>query len=331
MVSERTLYRLRPVSPWLQIGCVTLLAWLATATLAVRPALACVGDCHQDGAVTIDEILTMVNIALGSLPVQQCMAGDVDGDGAVTVDEIVAAVNAALTGCPPAPTPTPAGLDVSGHWTGSLANSGAPPTTLQYDLMQLGTAVTGTWSTSDAGEGSVDATLVGQGLNPFILNETTPGCAGRFSGTATINGDSMTFSYAGSDCDGYFSAHGTAERIHFCSGTVQSNCCGNNQRDGSDECDGTDTPTCQDLGFAGGQTSCQDCRLDRSGCFNAGTCNVGGACDDSCFIVCPDGSFNQVCINSQCVQGSCVCSGDPFGCCQLAGVPMSNARSVRRR
>jgi hypothetical protein len=68
--------------------------------------LACVGDCNNDNMVTVNEILTMVNIALGSGDAADCMAGDRNGDQTITVDEILAAVGSALTGCN-APTPTP--------------------------------------------------------------------------------------------------------------------------------------------------------------------------------------------------------------------------------
>jgi hypothetical protein len=49
--------------------------------------------------VTIDELVTMVNIALGSRPVADCWAGDTSGDGEITIDEIIQAVNRALSGC----------------------------------------------------------------------------------------------------------------------------------------------------------------------------------------------------------------------------------------
>jgi len=49
--------------------------------------------------VTIDEILTMVNIALGNAPVAECEAGDDNDDDQITVDEILQAVNNALNGC----------------------------------------------------------------------------------------------------------------------------------------------------------------------------------------------------------------------------------------
>lgn len=66
----------------------------------------CAGDCSADGEVTIDELVTCVNMALGTASPDACAACDVGGDGEVTVDEIVASVNAALAGCPMAPVVT---------------------------------------------------------------------------------------------------------------------------------------------------------------------------------------------------------------------------------
>jgi hypothetical protein len=60
----------------------------------------CFGDCGGgDDHVTVDEILTMVNIALGNVDVSACMAGDVNRDGHITVEEILVAVHNALNGC----------------------------------------------------------------------------------------------------------------------------------------------------------------------------------------------------------------------------------------
>ena len=67
-----------------------------------RAQAACTGDCSGDGEVTVNELITMVNIALGTAQVSACMAGDVNGDGEITVNEIVAGVNNALNGCPAA-------------------------------------------------------------------------------------------------------------------------------------------------------------------------------------------------------------------------------------
>jgi len=49
--------------------------------------------------VTIAELITLVNLALGTPGAPPCAAGDVNGDGTITVNEIVAAVNRALEGC----------------------------------------------------------------------------------------------------------------------------------------------------------------------------------------------------------------------------------------
>ncbi len=68
-----------------------------TPTGGVPPA--CVGDCDGSGEVSISELITLVNVALGA-PLAQCPAGDRDGDGEIGIDELVAAVNNALNGCP---------------------------------------------------------------------------------------------------------------------------------------------------------------------------------------------------------------------------------------
>lgn len=50
--------------------------------------------------VTVDDIIKMVNIALGTEPLSVCPAGDPDHDGEITINEIIEAVNNLLFGCP---------------------------------------------------------------------------------------------------------------------------------------------------------------------------------------------------------------------------------------
>jgi glucose/arabinose dehydrogenase len=83
------------------LGAVVGTAWLRGAAQEV----VCTGDCNADNEVTVEELLTMVGIALGNADVSLCPRGDADGDGRITVDEILLAVGRALEGCPPAPTP----------------------------------------------------------------------------------------------------------------------------------------------------------------------------------------------------------------------------------
>jgi hypothetical protein len=70
----------------------------AAATPTATP-IACVGDCNNSGAVSIEEIISMVDSALAVPPLSTCPAGDANGDGSITVNEIVTAVNNALNGC----------------------------------------------------------------------------------------------------------------------------------------------------------------------------------------------------------------------------------------
>ncbi len=60
----------------------------------------CVGACNQSVAVTVDALVTMVNIALGDAPLSVCLQGDANHDGSITVDEILTALDNALNGCP---------------------------------------------------------------------------------------------------------------------------------------------------------------------------------------------------------------------------------------
>jgi hypothetical protein len=71
-----------------------------TLTPTRTPGGACVGDCNRDGAVTVDELVLGVNIALGNAEIEQCRAFDANGDGLITVDELIQGVNNALDGCP---------------------------------------------------------------------------------------------------------------------------------------------------------------------------------------------------------------------------------------
>jgi cysteine-rich repeat protein len=77
----------------------------ATPTTTVAPTLTptpqsiCPGDCNGDDAVTVDELIAAVNVALGNSAVTACLNADANGDGTVTVDEIIRGVNAALNGC----------------------------------------------------------------------------------------------------------------------------------------------------------------------------------------------------------------------------------------
>ena len=71
----------------------------STATRTSVPS--CPGDCAGDGAVTINDLVLAVNVALGGATVSECPAADRNGNGQVEINELIAAVGAALAGCQP--------------------------------------------------------------------------------------------------------------------------------------------------------------------------------------------------------------------------------------
>lgn len=86
---------------WL-ISAVIICAWYRSATAAASP---CVGDCDGGGSVTVDEIITLVNIALDNAQPSACPNG-VPSGAEVNIAIILQAVNDALNGCVAAQTET---------------------------------------------------------------------------------------------------------------------------------------------------------------------------------------------------------------------------------
>jgi hypothetical protein len=70
------------------------------ALLLAAPAAACPGDCDDDGAVGVAELILGVRIGLGDAAVDACSAAD--GDRTRGIGELVVAVRAPRAGdCPP--------------------------------------------------------------------------------------------------------------------------------------------------------------------------------------------------------------------------------------
>jgi len=84
-------------------GAATMPTATATAEVAASPTrtagIACVGDCNENGAVAINELIFAVGIALGNNTINQCMSVDANRNGTVAINELVQAVGNALTGC----------------------------------------------------------------------------------------------------------------------------------------------------------------------------------------------------------------------------------------
>ncbi|MFN8643863.1 MAG: hypothetical protein U0802_20210 [Candidatus Binatia bacterium] len=164
----------------------------------------CVGDCNGDGTVTIDDLIKMVNIALGLRSVcgddgvGGCLAGDATCDCQITVDEIIRAVNNNLEGChdygdcpvsqlemmccagsptpstPTAtPTPTPPGPSPSATPTGATPTPTGPTPTPTHTGPCVGDC-------NGNGEVTVDDLIrmvnIALGLQPLCAGEGGGGC-----------------------------------------------------------------------------------------------------------------------------------------------------------
>lgn len=64
------------------------------------PSRSCPGDCDFSDDITVDELVTGINMALGDATLAWCVGFDPSGDGQVSVDELVTNINFALAGCP---------------------------------------------------------------------------------------------------------------------------------------------------------------------------------------------------------------------------------------
>lgn len=128
-------------------------------------AAVCPGDCNGDGVVTVPEVVTVVNIALGNLDLAACPAADVAGDGSVGVGDAILAVQAALSGCPSPPAPCPAVQVASGSGVTVLSGPGllVQPGGA-FAVATGGTTVTGGAQSRAQGEVTVHRYNAGGGL-----------------------------------------------------------------------------------------------------------------------------------------------------------------------
>jgi hypothetical protein len=78
------------------VGTKSLVPYTADYVFFSPSVGTCAGDCNGDGHTTVNELLTMVAVAVHSDDPLVCPAGDGDASGTITVDEIVRAVAAAL-------------------------------------------------------------------------------------------------------------------------------------------------------------------------------------------------------------------------------------------
>ena len=97
--STQTLTPTQTTTPSLTPTSTATAPRTATRTHTPTPTPPCPGDCDRSGEVEVDEIITLVIIALGTRDFEACTVGDVNGDRQITVDEILIALSKGLQGC----------------------------------------------------------------------------------------------------------------------------------------------------------------------------------------------------------------------------------------
>jgi len=109
-----------------------------TRTPTATPTPGCPGDCNGNGAVTINELVQLINAGLSSG--LTCPAADSDGSGSIDVTDGVRAVRAALMGCggAPLPPPTPGAVGTVGVQAGSASGTVGGTATIEVRLQTGG-------------------------------------------------------------------------------------------------------------------------------------------------------------------------------------------------
>jgi hypothetical protein len=81
---------------WRVLGTVAALGLTLGLCRVAQGQAPCIGDCNDSGEVAVDDIIIMVNIALGIDTIESCINGDANCDGEITIDDITKAIGNAL-------------------------------------------------------------------------------------------------------------------------------------------------------------------------------------------------------------------------------------------
>ena len=91
--------------------------------------------------------------------------------------------------------------DVSGNWSGNYSSSLISCYIDFVNLTQSGTSFTGTYNDSCGTTGIINGEYDGNAFN-FTMTQTSYDCSGSFSGTAYLDGNTLTFTFTGYNCLG---------------------------------------------------------------------------------------------------------------------------------
>lgn len=95
-------------------------------------------------------------------------------------------------------------VNLSGTWNASFISSAQPiAVNGTMTITQTGSTITGTYTTTTGGSGTVSGTVLGR-MFLFSMNQTTQGCTGTFSGHGAVvpSPEFIVYNYTGQDCLG---------------------------------------------------------------------------------------------------------------------------------
>ena len=164
-----------------------LAALALAASMHAAPVGACTGDCDSSAAVTVEEVVLSIAIALGEQEPDACARADADGNGRVTVDEVLAALTHLLAECP-LPPATPTATPTQTEPPTPTATPTATPEVFQafgsVGQVYLLNAVPGAVIELHDGAGTVVASGTADAAGSLIFRDVAPG-----SGYAVVHGD----------------------------------------------------------------------------------------------------------------------------------------------
>ena len=98
-------------------------------------------------------------------------------------------------------SPTSPSASLTGTWTGTIQDSLVGAGTARVTLAQSGSSLSGTWSFTagaDTNSGSLSGSVTGSSLSAMLTPSVPTSCP--FQVTATINGNTISGTYAAVNC-----------------------------------------------------------------------------------------------------------------------------------
>ena len=157
-------------------GVVSVSSAALAASAMSNASATCAGDCDNSGAVTVEELVRGVSIALGTLPLDQCQRFDCHATGQVTIDCLINAVSAALNGCQSTPTRSPTQNGGTASPTDTPAAASTPSATRSGTLVPPPTA-TSTRAPTATNTPMVTLTATAVQTPPVSINLSVSGMA----------------------------------------------------------------------------------------------------------------------------------------------------------